>query len=239
MKTIIDLHDFIRELPIAIKQEIEQFSKVRKLDKGETVYCQGDPPLEMYRILEGAVKLCNYSLDGAEIVMGELLPGDCFGDMGLIDGLPRVSHAVASRNSELSVLSKQHFNMLRDKHPEVNRQLSLMLCRRVRLLYCLNEDATGLKLHVRLARILHRLAYSHKHRDERSESYIEISHDDLSKMLGTSRQSVSKELKSLEREGDIELRYGKIYILDLDRLGDKYEKAVGMEQVTPLYDCAK
>jgi hypothetical protein len=55
-------------------------------------------------------------------------------------------------------------------------------------------------------------------------------------MLGASRQSVSKELKLLEREGDIELRYGKIYIRDVVALGDRYEKAVGMEQVTPLYD---
>jgi CRP-like cAMP-binding protein len=111
-----------------------------------------------------------------------------------------------------------------------------MLCRRVRFLYSLNEDAAGLKLHVRLARVIHRLAYSHGHTPAQGRPYIEISHEELSKMLGASRQSVSKELKSLEREGDIELRYNKIHICDLERLADKYEKAVGMEQITASYD---
>jgi len=236
MKTIPHLHDFVSGLPGHVQAEMERLSSVRPVRRGQHVYRMGEPPRELYRLLEGAIKICNYSLDGGEIITGEFRPGDCFGEMGLIDGLPRVSHAIASKDSQLRVLGKRDFTALCDRHPEINQQLTLMLCRRLRLLYTLNDDATGFKLHVRLARLVHRLAYSHGQRDGQDETYIEISHDELSKMLGASRQSVSKELKSLEREGDIELRYGKIYLSDLERLRDKYEKAVGKEQVTALYD---
>ena len=236
MRAIPYMHDFFSGLPEPAREEWERLSSLRKLGRGEAVYRQGDQPVELYRLIEGAVKLCNYSLDGGEIVAGELRPGDCFGEMGIIDGLPRVSNAIASRDSRVSVLAHKDFRILREKYRDIDRQLNLILCRRVRFLYSLNDDAAGLKLHERLARVIHRLAYSHGNQDEQRERYIEISHEELSKMLGATRQSVSKELKSLEREGDIELRYGKIYICDLAMLGEKYEKGIGMEQVTALYD---
>ncbi|MCB1675942.1 MAG: winged helix-turn-helix domain-containing protein [Halioglobus sp.] len=66
-----------------------------------------------------------------------------------------------------------------------------------------------------------------------STRLIEISHEELGNLLGASRQSVSKELKPLEREGDIELRYGKIFFKNLDELGEKYETTIALEQVTP------
>jgi CRP/FNR family cyclic AMP-dependent transcriptional regulator len=236
MRTIPHMHDFIGDLPDAVREEIESLSTIRRVNKGESVYAKGDESTDLYRLLEGAIKLCNYSLDGKEILMGEFRPGDCFGEMGLIDGLPRTSFAVAVRDSRVRVLNKPNFFMVYKKYPELSWQLNLVQCRRIRFLFSLTEDAAGLNIHVRLARAIHRLAYSHGYRGEDQGVYIDVSHEELSKMLGASRQSVSKELKLLEREGDIELRYGKIYIRDVVALGDRYEKAVGMEQVTPLYD---
>lgn len=236
MRAIPHLHDFISELPQQVQAEIERLGTVRKLAKGEAAYHRNDPPDELFRLLEGAVKLCNYTLDGVEIVAGEFRPGDCFGEMGILDGLPRVSHAVASRDSRVLVLSKQTFDSLCERYPEIYKEVARMMGRRVRYLYSLSDDTAGLKLHQRLARTLHRLAYSHGRRNEPGELYIGFSHEELSKMLGATRQSVSKELKALERQGDIELRYGKIFILDLELLSEKYEKAVGMEQIAPAYE---
>lgn len=235
MRTIPYLHDFIGPLPEPVQREFERLSTVRTLAKGEAAYRKDDQPTHLFRLLEGGIKLCNYSLDGAEFMTGEFRPGDCFGDMGIIDGLPRVSHAIASKNSQVRVISKCDFDKLCDEYPEVCHQLNLMLCRRVRFLYALNEESVSLKLNIRLARVLRRLAYSHGHHSDNEVTHVEISHEALSNMLGASRQSVSKELKSLERAGDIQLRYGKIFFRDLEELGNKYEKAVGLEQVTAIY----
>jgi CRP/FNR family transcriptional regulator, cyclic AMP receptor protein len=239
MRAIPYLHDFISELPPAIREAFQRNSSSRTLAKGEAAYRKGDPPQEVFRIEEGAIKLCNYSMEGVKLVTGELRPGDCFGEMGMLDGLPRVSHAIASKATRLSVINRAQFERLCDDHPEIYKQLNIMLCRRIRFLYALNEETVGLRLDARLGRALHRLAYSHGQRDDSGTTYVEISHEELSHMLGASRQSVSKTLKSLEREGDVDLRYGKIYFRDLRQLGEKFETSMGMEQLTPVYNDAQ
>ncbi len=235
MKTIPNLHDFIHMLPDTIQQEIRALSQDRTLCKGETLYCKGDPSTELYRLTRGAIKLCIYTKDGRENVVGEMLPGDCLGEMGLMDGLPRGTHAVATTDTGVSVLSKANFDQLYHKHPIISQQLNVMLCRRLRYAFTLTEDNLGLRLHERLARALHRLAYSHGVADEQGQTAIKISHEALSKMVGASRQTVSTELKSFEREGSIQLQYGRILICDLKAFGEQYETAAGIEQVAPLY----
>jgi CRP-like cAMP-binding protein len=229
------MHDFVSELSPEARQAFEQSCVLRRVSKGEAVYRQGEEPTEMYQLVEGAVKIGNFSLDGREVTTGEFHPGDCFGEMGLIDGLPRISHAVASDDALLRVLNRAHFEQLSERFPEVQRKLALMLCRRVRYLYALNEEAAGLSLHQRVARTLLRMAYSRASGNAERELYISISQEELGQMLGASRQSINKELKALAGEGAVELRYGRIYVRDLEQLRDNYEHLLGMEQITPGY----
>lgn len=236
MKPIAHLHDFIEGLPPSVRQEIKSRSSSRLVPRGNAVYRQGDAANELYRLEEGGVKLCNYTADGKEFVTGVFRPGDCFGEMGLIDGMPRLSHAIATRDSRVAVLGKKHFDQLYRAHPEISQQLNLMLCRRLRLVYTLGEEAHSLNLRERLARSIQRLAYSQGFRDEHGARYIDSSHEELSRMLGASRQSISKELKQLEAEGAVELRYGKIYVKDLEALNARYENLSGVEQITAVYD---
>ena len=236
MKVIPHMHAFVSELSAEAQAAFMALSIVRHLGKGEAVYRQGDQPEEIYRIVEGGVKLCNYSLDGKEVTAGELRPNDCFGEMGVLDELPRVSCAVATRDSVIRVLSRERFEELVDRYPEVMRKLAVMMCRRVRFLYALNEEAVELTLHQRVARTVLRMAYSCGPDHARREVYIAISQEELGQMLGASRQSVNKELKRLQAEHTIDLRYGRIYIRDFSGLKERYEYLLGTEQITPGYE---
>lgn len=235
MKVIPHMHDFVSELSPAARETFEALCILRRVGKGEAVYRQGDPPCELYQLAEGSVKICNFSLDGREVITGSFQPGDCFGEMGIIDGLPRVSHAVATCDSVVRVLSKAHFEEFAARHPEVERKLALMLCRRVRFLYALNEEASELTLHQRVARTVLRMAYSRVTDNPARELYVAISQEELGQMLGASRQSINKELRALASEELIELRYGRIYILDLEQLKERYEYLLGTEPITPGY----
>ena len=239
MKTIPHMHDFISELPEGVRREIESRSRQRKACKGETVYCQGDTPNEMYQLVTGGIKLCNYSIDGREFVAAEFRCGDCVGEMGLIDGLPRVSHAVATEDSLLRVLRKEDFDALVASHTEFAQQVMLTLCRRLRWAYGLTAEASGLALQQRLALQLFRLGQSHGVLDDAGSLYISISQEQLGRMLGASRQTINKELKSLVEEGSVDLRYGKIYLNNLDELCEKYELMLGGEQITAAYQSGR
>lgn len=236
MKTIPHMHDFFSDLPEDVLRAVESCSRNRKVSKDDAIYRQGDLPTEMYQLLSGGIKLCSYSLDGREFVTAEFRPGDCFGEMGLIDGLPRVSYAIATEDSEFRVLSKSDFDALIREHPAFSSQVMLTLCRRNRWAYGLVAEANGLLLQQRLALHLFRLAQSHGVKDGEGSLYISMSQEQLGRMLGASRQTINKELKGLMKEGFVDLRYGKIYVSNLEELCARYEPMLGAEQITAAYD---
>lgn len=236
MRAISHLHDFLSELPQDVREEIQQRSIERRVVKAQTVYRQGDSPDELYQLQQGSIKLCNFTKDGKEIVSAEFRKGDWIGEMGIIDGLPRVSYAIALEDSTLRVLSKHHFGELIEKHPVILQKMSMMLCRRLRMAYLMHEESSSLNMHQRLARAIHRLSYSHGQHDENLQLYIAFSQEDLGKMLGVSRQSINKGIKLLVEQQLITLKYGKIFIQDTNALHEQYETLMGAEQIAAFYE---
>jgi len=235
MHTIYNLHNFIDELPDKIISEWLELSVKRTFSDQESIYLQGDESTDLYQICSGEVRFCNYSEDGKEMVLTTFKTGDCFGEMGLIDSLPRSSHTIAVGETTLRVLSKNKFHYLYDKYPEVAKYINVMLVHRIRMIWQVTEDAATLSLHQRLARVLMRLSYSHGNKESNGVYSIGTSQEDLGRMLGASRQSVSKELKALESEGCIEVQYGKILIADPVALNAHYENLMGQQQFVPVY----
>jgi len=236
MQTIYNLHNFVAPLPPHVVKQWQQLSVTKTVDDQHCIYRQGVQATEVYQILSGEVRLCNYSEDGKELVFGQFKAGDCFGEVALIDGLPRACHAIASGQTTIGILSKKNFHMLYDKYPEISKQLNLMLVHRLRLLWQYSEDACTLNLHQRIARVLLRLRHSHGEVGADGIYWISTSHEEIGRMLGASRQSVSKELKQLEVEGLINVQYGKIFVLDPNALHETYESLVGQDQITPIYN---
>lgn len=235
METIYNLHNFVDPLPAHIVNEWREHCSYTTVSDQTCIYQQGSNANEVFQIVSGEVKLCNYSKDGKEFVVSNLKTGDCFGELGLIDGLPRLMNTYAVGQTVLRVLSKQHFFQLYNQYPEIAKQLNLMHVRRIRLLWQYNEDATNLNLHQRVARTILRLSHSHGQQTNDKGYSINTSHEDIGKMLCCSRQSVSKELKLLEGKGLIRVEYGKITINDPAGLSDTYEMLMDHAQITPVY----
>lgn len=235
MHTIYNLHNFIDELPDEIKSEWLELGVKRTFADQESIYLQGDESTDLYQISSGEVRFSNYSEDGKEMVLTTLKTGDCFGEIGLIDSLPRSSNAIAIGETKLKLLSKSKFYYLYNKYPEVAKQINVMLVHRLRLVWQLSEEASTLSLHQRLARTLMRLSYSHGKKESNGVYSIGTSQEDLGRMLGASRQSVSKELKALESEGCIEVKYGQTLIVDPVTLNAHYENLIGQQQLMPVY----
>lgn len=226
MQPILHLHDFLTDLPTAIREEIYAVMQVRHVVTGEFVYQQGHPPDFMAQVIDGEVKLCIYSTEGREIITASFRNGDCFGELGLIDGLPRMTSAVAVVPTKLRILRASAFEHFYQKYPELSRAINLFMSRHVRLLYEFSEEAKSLNLRQKLGRMLCRLAHSHGSPTEEGGIMLATSHEELSKLLGASRQSVSKELKAFEREGVIAIRYNKLLIHRLASLEAEFSALV-------------
>ncbi|MCB1676456.1 MAG: cyclic nucleotide-binding domain-containing protein [Halioglobus sp.] len=171
VRVIPHMHDYISGLSPAGRETFERLSTVVSVPKGSAVYRQGDESNEIYQLLEGAVRICNFTEDGREIVTAEFQAGDCLGEMGMVDGLPRVNNAIATRDTVLRVLKKRHFDELSVQFPELKDLLLLTLCRRARAFYALHEEIC-LSLHQRVARTVLRLAYTHGRGKSQGKLYI-------------------------------------------------------------------
>jgi len=233
MQPVQNLNNFIDGLSDEVLKAFHDRSRLKKYRRGETVYIAGDQPTEMYQVVSGSIKLGNLTPDGREFLAIEFRDGDCFGEMGLIDNLPRASNATAAKAVELRVLPKADFNFLLDSYREFRQRCMLMLCRRYRYLYNLHTEANAMNLPERLGLTIYRLAHVQGVVDTDGSCYVSISQEELGRMLGASRQTVNKELNALVSQGAIELRYGKIYLPDLNAFEARFASHSGPEVVLP------
>ena len=237
VQKIQNLHNWVSALPPAIRGEIAQRFVARKLTDGECLFRQGDPPDACFQVAKGRFKVCNYNYSGQELVHTYLKEGDCIGDWGLLIDQPRMNSAVSCDSTEVNVLRKAHFFELYDKHPEIPRALNHVMAQRLRLAFMLAEDASLLPLRQRLARAVIRMGHSLGQVEQDGRITIEhLSQDELANVVGATRPSVGRELKKLEQEGSIEIKYGKLIIKDIDSFGEQYDQLLSVEPVVPDYN---
>ena len=236
MKKIPALHSWISNLPPDIREAVLQLMRHRHYEDGEAVYLLGEEGHELYMVESGRVRSCNYTLSGKEIQYAVWQAGDCFGELSLIDGLARVHSAYALGPTDLLVLHKVDFEALYVEFHEIAVQINKLLSRRLRLAHTVVDDATLLPTKERLVRLLARLGYSIGVVEEHGVTVLEgFTHENLARMLGSTREGVGRELKQLEEAGLLRRSYGKIMISDITALIDSCDGLVGGEPIVPDY----
>jgi len=100
--------------------------------KGENIIEEGNLGDCAYIIEAGSVEVSKISPHGDKHILGSLEKSEIFGEMGLIDGLPRSATVKALENCVVSVFSKETFNSLADHNPEALIPIFKVLTRRLR-----------------------------------------------------------------------------------------------------------
>lgn len=236
MHKVQNLHNWISELPDDIRHEVVQRCFSRQLSDGECLYSLGDDADDCFQVINGRLKVCTFNHAGQEMVHAYLREGDCIGDWALLIDEKRMNFVFACGDSEVNVLKKTQFHDLYNTYPEIPKALNRVMARRLRYTFMLAEDASLLPLRQRLARAIVRMGHSMGQTEKDGSITIEdISHDELGKMVGATRQSVGRELKKLEQEGSIAIKYGKLTIKDIATFAEHYDRLLAMEPVVPEY----
>jgi len=219
------LVSLIKQIPLfssLIHEEIEILAALlrrRSIKKGDVLFQKGDEGTALYAILRGCIKIIVTTTVGDKITVAILNDGDFFGEMALLDGMPRSADAVALEETQLAVLDRDDFLAFLSQHEHAVRAILRTLSIRLRKTDDLLSEICFLSLSARLAKRLLELA-----RDE-SEGCHDVSvlamrmtQKELSNLLGVSRESVNKELKTLRDKGIVSTARSKIVILDQERL---------------------
>jgi len=207
--------NWIAKLPARVAEQVTAHLSYRQLQAGQVAYRYAEEADATYQIINGSIQTSNVTSEGKEILIHIMMPGDCFGEIGLIEGSLRAQTAYAREDTELAVLNKKDFNQLRAQHPEINDELLKMQCRRLRMTMVFMEDSALRSLSQKLARRLIMMAtMTGVQRDNHILIKLVLSQEELGQMLGASRQSINKELNQLERQNIIRKSKEGICILD-------------------------
>lgn len=217
MSSALHTHPWFAALPLEVRETMLRHAEPQRLRRGEMLFRQGDAPGGLYGVLRGALKISTLREDGREAILGVVEAGTWLGEISLIDQLPRTHDATAVGACELLVLPAAVFHQLMAE-AAFARAVAALLATRLRMSYSMIEDATLRSTRARVVRRLLLLAHGDTAMASSARGAISVSQEALAMMLGISRQTLSKELKLLERVGAIRIGYRSIELLSEPRL---------------------
>ena len=168
----------------------------------QVIVQEGEPGQALYLIVEGGVKIASYTIDGREIVLALLGPGSFFGELALLDGRPRSATVIATAPTSLVQVRRGEFLDLLERKPKLAARLLEALAGRLRDTSRMLARITGLDAASRVHAWLAEQARRHGTRLANGEVEVCLPpHHLIAEQLGTSRETVSRTMSALARQG--------------------------------------
>lgn len=205
-------HFLFRDLGPEIHERLSSYANLKTIERGTTIFSKGDVGTSLFAVCSGVVQVTTLSASGKNAVFNLIPEGEIFGEIALLDGGPRTADAVAFTDCTLMVIERRDFLPLLRSHPEMTIKLLEVLCARLRKTTEQVEDLLFLDLRSRLVKTLLRLSQMTPNRE------IKISQDDLSQIVGMSREMINKQLQVWAKDQWISLARRRIVVLRPDAL---------------------
>jgi CRP-like cAMP-binding protein len=207
----------LRSIPLLSRLSEEELASLKgklkpvEARKNSIVMRSGSPGAEMLLIVSGGLRVFESNDKGREITIARLSAGDFVGEISLLTGSPRSASVIATSRTSLLQLSREDFIKHVGQHTGLVLSLCQSLAERVRLASGKLADLALLDVPQRLVRTLERMSQpctpaGHRKVEQRP------THQELADLIGTSREVVSRSLKSLEEHGVLK-NDGKVVIL--------------------------
>lgn len=208
-------HPFFRGLDSRIVEGLVLHAPTRRVKRATWLFRKGDPGTNLYVVCAGAVRVSAPSEHGKDATFNLIVPGEIFGEIAFLDGSPRTADAVMVESGELMVIERRDFLPLLRDYPELALRLLEVLCGRLRRTSQQLEDVMFLGLEPRLAKAL---LYLQERSLSQPAQKLKVTQRDISQLIGISRESTNKQLRSWQRRKWLKLERGGMTILAPDAL---------------------
>jgi CRP-like cAMP-binding protein len=202
--------NFLAGLPSEMKAKFLRASHMRDCKAGVLIHQSGQDSGSMSIIRSGTVRMSNLGIDGAQVTIADLGPGESFGLMPLLSGRSRTHDAHAITDVRLLELNRPSLKRLMDEAPDLRDWVISQLADRLMRALEAVEDERRLPLKNRLAKLILQKAQGSKS--------VRTTQSALADELGASRYGVGLGLKELADNGLVQTAYGAVLILDSFRL---------------------
>ena len=215
---ILKRNYLFRGLPDIAIARVAALAVRRHYEKGEVIFSQGDRGDALYGVASGRVRISAMGTGGQEVFLSIMEPGDTFGEIAVMDGLPRTAGATTLDATRLLIINRPDFLRLLEQEPRLAIHLLKLLCTRLRWTSELVEESAFLAGPARLAKRLLVLASLHGRPTTPNELELRISQAELAHFLGISRQIVNQHLREWQKHRWVDLGRGRITIRDREAL---------------------
>ena len=223
--SVLRKHPIFADLEPEAFEQLCRYARHSTLKRGGTLFSKGDPGNSLYAVISGTVKMSVSSPDGRNAILNIIGPGEIFGEMALLTGRTRSADAIANSNCELFVIDRREFIPFVKSQPTLAMKFIELLCERLRVTSDQVEQIILQNLPGRLASALLRL--TEKHKLEPQGRTIAITQQEISEMVGMTRESINKQLRAWASRDLVRLEHGAIVVLNAGMLRELAEAGPG------------
>jgi CRP/FNR family transcriptional regulator len=212
-------HTYFCDLPEA---ELLQFSAVKithAYARGTTLFTEGQPASGVYVLCAGRVKLLTYSEEGRSLIVRIAEPGEILGLSACVAGVAHEASAQVISDCQVNFVRRSDYlKLLKD-----NSEAALNAIRELSLLYHkAHTQICSLGLSVsagdKLAKLLLEWCMKSDAADAGARIKMGFTHEELAEMIGTSRETVTRMLKTFRDRGLIVVEGNDLLVPDKLRL---------------------
>ena len=184
----------------------------RSYPRNSFILRAGEETDALYVVLSGRVKVLIPDEEGHEVILSIIGPHEYFGEMGLLDEQSRSASVETLEPCEMLRLSKAGFTGILKDNFELAMLIIQNLVKRLREADRKIESLALIDVYGRVARLLIDMAQN------TADGKWVVEHapakQEIARMIGASREMVSRVVKDLQRKGLIRAEKRRIYVLD-------------------------
>jgi len=215
--------EFLKSIPYFSELSPAELDSIRQLifektaERGEIILLEGESAETLFFVVSGAVKVFKTSAEGKEQILSIVRPGESFNEVPIFDDGSNPASAQAMGPVVLYGIRKDELKATLQNHPQVAMNIIKVLTERLRQLVSLVEDLSFRHVIGRVAKILL------EHAGDGASPGPRLTQQEMAAMAGSTREVVSRSLKTLEEEGLIRLDRHRIVITDKEALRKRIE----------------
>lgn len=203
-------------------KKISEIIVTRKYKKGQVLFFEGDVEDKLYIVNKGKIKVYRYNKEGREQILYILSDGEFIGDMSLLKKGNFQFNAEALEDTYICTISKDDFDTIITKNPEITLKIMEVLHDRLMDLENLVQNLSTKDVEVRIASMLKTFAEDYGVKNEKGILIeLPLNREEMANYIGVTRETISRKLTALQDEDIIELIGNKkLIIKDLDYIED-------------------
>lgn len=214
--SVLRKHPYFADLEPGAFEQLCRYAKHTTLKRGTPIFAKGDPPTSLFAVISGTVKISISSPEGRNAILNLIGPGEIFGEMALLSNWVRSADATANTNCEIFTIDRREFVPFVRSQPTLAMKFIELLCERLRRTSDQVEQVILQDLPGRLASALLRL--TERPGPPQGERTIAITQQEISEMVGMTRESINKQLRAWATRGWVRLEHGAIVVLKAESL---------------------